>query len=155
MPTFNIKAVLCALLALIIAVGAFKTGSAIADFIEHYQSLGRENSTLSKENSKLGTALDLSQEDNTRLVGENDRLKGIESAYQKKESALNQQINKERGESRDEINRLEGEIRKAGVTDAAVPDNVIRMQRERAKAVNNKARGVDDKLSQQTASGSS
>ncbi|MDV1094968.1 hypothetical protein ACSI5N_25430 (plasmid) [Raoultella ornithinolytica] len=139
MPFMNIKGAMIGLVAMLAVFGIMRVVTAVTDFMEHVQLLEESNTTLTAKVSSHAQALKISEASNAALLTENQRIKGIEAAHQQRESQLNQQLNQEKKESRNEISRLESALRKAGVTDVSVPDDVIRMQRERAKAVNQRA----------------
>lgn len=141
MPFINIKGAIYGLVALLAVFGIVRSVSTVSDFLEHARTLERDNKSLGIRLDSLESSLQESEASNAALVAENKRIKGVEAAHQQRENQLNQQLNKEKEDSRNEINRLETALRKAGVTDVSVPDDVIRMQRERAKAINQRANG--------------
>ncbi|MBA7754834.1 hypothetical protein HV355_23115 [Enterobacter sp. RHBSTW-01064] len=93
--------------------------------------------------------MNLSEAQRKAELEERKRLNGVEQNYQQKVADLEIKLSKQQEKSRDEINRLENALLNAGVSDEPVPDDVIRMQRDRAKEVNRRAREGYDNNEQQ------
>lgn len=155
-PTKNLKRmvlkkIILIVVALLAIYGIYRTTAAVIDHIRYIRSLEDSKSQLESENNTLSTALQLSEKSRSAMMAENERIKTLEKESQRKTAELNTSLIKQREESQNEITRLETALRNAGVNDVRVPDDVIRMQRERAKEINQRASENYRRSHQQTA----
>lgn len=134
------KNTIIAIVAILILLAGFKALEAVSAHFEYVGGLERSNSTLTTSVATLEGALDLSEAQRKAEQEERKRLKDVEQNYQLKVTALEIKLSKQQEKSQDEIKRLEKALLNAGVSNEPVPDDVIRMQRERAKEVNRRAR---------------
>ncbi|EEW7548469.1 hypothetical protein HEM17_019805 [Escherichia coli] len=146
-----LKKIILIVVALLAIYGIYRTTAAVIDHIRYIRSLEDSKSQLESENNTLSTALQLSEKSRSAMMAENERIKTLEKEYQRKTAELNTSLIKQREESQNEITRLETALRNAGVNDVRVPDDVIRMQRERAKEINQRASENYRRSHQQTA----
>ncbi|MDZ9037190.1 hypothetical protein SND13_08745 [Escherichia coli] len=133
------KKIILIVITFIAVSGFYRATSAVIDHIRYVRSLEDSKSQLESENNTLSTALQLSEDARSAMQVENERIKELEKDYQRKATELNNRLTKQREESQNEITRLEAALRRAGISDVRLPDDVIRMQRERAKAINQRA----------------
>lgn len=133
------KKIILIVIALLAISGIYRTTTAVIEHIRYVRSLEDSKSQLESTNNTLSTALQLSENARSAMLTENERIKALEKEYQRKTAELNANLIKQREESQNEITRLENALRRAGINDVRVPDDVIRMQRERAKAINQRA----------------
>lgn len=119
--------------------GLYRAVSLVNDHLDRVEAIEATNKTLNTDNENLKLALKISEAKKAEAEKENQRIKGVEASHQHRVAELNSKLNKQQEESRYEINRLKDALGRAGITDVSVPDDVIRMQRERAKAVNQRA----------------
>ncbi len=133
------KKIILIVIALLAIYGIYRTTTAVIEHIRYVRSLEDSKSQLESTNNTLSTALQLSENARSAMLTENERIKALEKEYQRKTAELNANLIKQREESQNEITRLENTLRRAGINDVRVPDDVIRMQRERAKAINQRA----------------
>ncbi|EIH4660060.1 hypothetical protein B6P79_004932 [Escherichia coli] len=134
-----LKKTIFIVVALLSIYGIYRTTTAVIEHIGYIRSLEDSTSRLKIENNSLSTALQLSENARSAMTAENERIKALEKEYQRKTADLNANLIKLQEESQNEITRLETALRHAGINDVRVPDDVIRMQRERAKAINQRA----------------
>ncbi|HEG1853221.1 TPA: hypothetical protein SCR79_003883 [Escherichia coli] len=134
-----VKKIILIVITFIAVSGFYRATSAVIDHIRYVRSLEDSKSQLESENNTLSTALQLSEDARSAMQVENERIKELEKDYQRKATELNNRLTKQREESQNEITRLEAALRRAGISDVRLPDDVIRMQRERAKAINQRA----------------
>ncbi|EAP5943001.1 TPA: hypothetical protein ACM38E_003560 [Escherichia coli] len=134
-----LKKIILIVIALLAISGIYRTTTAVIEHIRYVRSLEDSKSQLESTNNTLSTALQLSENARSAMLTENERIKALEKEYQRKTAELNANLIKQREESQNEITRLENALRRAGINDVRVPDDVIRMQRERAKAINQRA----------------
>lgn len=143
------KKTIIAVVAMLLLFAGYKAVNAVSDHFNYIERLEGANSTLKTNVSTLESALNLSEAQRKTELEERKRLNGVEQNYQQKVADLEIKLSKQQEKSRDEIKRLEKAIRNAGVSDEPVPDDVIRMQRDRAKEVNRRAREGYDNNEQQ------
>ncbi|AWO07241.1 hypothetical protein QVI64_004147 [Salmonella enterica] len=146
-----VKKIILIVITFIAVSGFYRATSAVIDHIRYVRSLEDSKSQLESENNTLSTALQLSEDARSAMQVENERIKELEKDYQRKATELNNRLTKQREESQNEITRLEAALRRAGISDVRLPDDVIRMQRERAKAINQRASEYYRGSHQQTA----
>lgn len=134
--------------------------NAYSDHVEYVKGLETDNKTLQKDNDNLdaqkrglSVALQQQQEQNEELRLELQRRADLQAESNKKESDLEEQLNKQKQETADAISNLTKQLQKAGLRNLRLPDGVIRMQRERAEEVNRRA-NRRDKGSEPTKAGS-
>ncbi|WP_318651892.1 hypothetical protein [Escherichia fergusonii] len=145
------KRIILIVITLIVVSGFYRATSAVIEHIRYVRSLEDSKSQLESENNTLSTALQLSEDARSAMQVENERIKELEKDYQRKTTELNNRLIKQREESQNEITRLEAALRRSGINDVRLPDDVIRMQRERAKAINQRASEYYRGSHQQTA----
>lgn len=133
------KNTLIAIVAILILYAGLKALGAVSAHFEYIERLEGTNSALNTKVDTLEGALDLSEAQRKAEQDERKRLKDVEQNYQLKVAALEIKLSKQQEKSQDEIKRLEKALYDAGVSNEPVPDDVIRMQRERAKEVNRRA----------------
>ncbi|HHT1356728.1 TPA: hypothetical protein ACTYC5_004325 [Enterobacter hormaechei] len=143
------KNTIIAVVAMLLLFAGYKTVNAVSDHFDYIERLEAANSTLNTNVSTLEGALNLSEAQRKAELEERKRLNGVEQNYQQKVADLEIKLSKQQEKSRDEINRLEKALLNAGVSDEPVPDDVIRMQRDRAKEINRRAREGYDNNEQQ------
>lgn len=127
------KKIILIVIALLAISGIYRTTTAVIEHIRYVRSLEDSKSQLESTNNTLSTALQLSENARSAMLTENERIKALEKEYQRKTAELNANLIKQREESQNEITRLENALRRAGINDVRVPDDVIRMQRNGQK----------------------
>lgn len=127
-------------LAFIVAIAANKAVFTVAEYMNEADAAKSENSTLHARVSTLQTALDINKATSAARDAEYQRQAGINADRNAAQDELAHKLNQKQKESRSEIERLKTALRNAGIDDVRIPADVIRMQRERAEAVNQRAR---------------
>lgn len=124
--------------------------NAYSDHWEYVSTLETDNQTLTEDKNDLNdqvsnmtVAIRQQQQENDELVAELERRRLQQVANEQKERELEEQINKQKQETSDAIKHLTKQLQQSGFRDLRLPDDVIRMQRERAEEVNRRASGSD------------
>lgn len=112
----------------------------IAELESNNTTLTANNKTLTGNNSTLKTALSdqqtqLATLQQTLVKRENDRQE-----YVQKQAELEQELEKLKEDSQNEIDEINRAILLAGINHTALPASVVRMLRNKARAVNTRSR---------------
>lgn len=133
------KNAIIGIVAILLLFAGYKAVSAVSEHFEYIKGLEDANKTLTTNVTKLESALDLSEDQRKAEKEERNRLNNVDKNYQQKVAALELKLSNLQDKSQDEIKRLEEALSRAGVSNEPIPDDVIRMQRDRAKEINRRA----------------
>jgi hypothetical protein len=113
------------------------------DYIDDIETtnsvLTESNGILQDNNDVLQTAIIESEEGKTELLEEIKRLHKENEDDKREFTEQQKEFEKQNLEQQQEIVELVEQMHKAGLRNIPVPDGVIRMQRDKAKAVNARA----------------
>ncbi|MDT0178210.1 hypothetical protein Q9R34_19485 [Enterobacter sp. BRE11] len=112
-------------------------------------TLTADNKTLTGNNATLKTSLSEQQAQLQTLQQTLDKREKERQEYAQKQAQLEQDLQKLKEDSQNEIEEINRAILLAGINHTALPSSVIRVLRDKARAVN--ARGRDSNKSGGTA----
>lgn len=137
---------LCAALLLLVHKGYVT----VTDHLAHVVSLESANNvlttnnkTLTGNNSTLKATLSDQQAQTATLQQTLAKREKDRQDYVQKQAELEQKLEKLKEDSQNEIDEINRAILLAGVNHTALPDSVIRMLRDKARAVNSRSRYSD------------
>lgn len=143
------QAAIVSVAALLLASG-YKGYTAVKSHFDHIKqvesandTLIKDNNTLKGNNSTLSASLAAQEAEVFTLQQTLKKRENERQQYEAKQAALEQDLQKQREESKNEIDAINRAIRVAGLSHTALPDSVVRMLKERAKAVNARGRDSD------------
>ena len=143
------RAVAVALCAALLLLG-HKGYVTVTDHLAHVAELESANDTLTTNNkrltgnnSMLKTALSDQQAQTATLQRTLAEREKDRQEYAQKQAALEQELVKIKEDSQNEIDEINRAILLAGVNHTALPASVIRMLRDKARAINTRSRDGD------------
>lgn len=104
------------------------------------KALLADNDTLKGNNASLKSSLSAQQAELDSLTAELKKREEEKQKYEQKQVQLEQDLQKLREDSKSEIEAINKELRRVGISHIALPDSVVRMQRQRAKTLNARSR---------------
>lgn len=137
----------CAVLALF-SLALIKGYTAITNHIEAVQQLKLDNKKLTEDNGVLvdnekglTSALEQAEQQTKALKDEMDRREKERVLNAQLQVETEERIKQQQEETRNAITAITEEIKRAGLRNLRLPDNVVRLLREKANAVNASAKG--------------
>lgn len=124
--------------ACVIVISAFIFHE-VNDFFHRVSLMRHDNAVLVADQKTLTDKIDGLNDTISRIEIENSRLKQVEVDYRGDIDELNATLSQEKDDHAHEVALLETLSERA--CNVRVPDDVRRMQSDRAKALNSKARG--------------
>lgn len=142
----GVKAPLMAVVLALFSYALIQAYSGITNHFEYVASLEKERRALDEENASQKEQITTLT---SSLAQQQDHIGVLESTLKERDTALQSHLQKQNElearlsklseESRNAIISITTEIKRAGLQNLRVPDNVVRMQRERAKQINTKS----------------
>jgi hypothetical protein len=138
-------------LAFVLVLSIHKVASIVQAHFDHIdniessnQVLTESNSVLQDNNDVLQAAIIESEEGKGDLIDEIKRLQGANEEHERKQLQQQRQFDKQQQENFQIMAAMAEEMHKAGLHNIRLPADVVRMQREQAKAINTRARSYSE-----------
>ncbi|WP_312329854.1 hypothetical protein [Atlantibacter hermannii] len=142
----GVKAPLVAIVLAVFSYALIQAYSSITNHFEYVASLEGDKKALDEENASQKEQITTLT---SSLAQQQDHIGVLETTLKERDTALQSHIQKQNElearlsklseESRNAIISITTEIKRAGLQNLRVPDNIVRMQRERAKHINTKS----------------
>lgn len=140
------KGIIGMTLAFVLVLSINKVVNIVVEHFDHIddiesanQTLLSSNSILKDNNDVLQSAIIESEEGKGVLINEITRLQGANDEYERSFKQQQSEFEVQNRENHEAIEAMVVELRKAGLHNIRLPDSIIRMQRDKAKAVNARA----------------
>lgn len=140
------RAVIVALVGLCLAVG-YKGYKTVTDHFAHIAeietanaALTKDNGTLMGNNTTLKASLSEQQSQLETLKVALEKREKDKQEYEQKQAQLEDNLRKLREDNKNEIEAINRAIYLAGISHTPLPDSVVRMLKDKARAINTRSR---------------